>query len=744
MNALIESVNIFLVFPTPTNEGTTAEGVMNVATNMINNYAKLIGILLIIGSVIVIGYKFMLPKNAEERSKNMSGIMYLALGAIIIGSGLIITDILLDARQGLIEALKNSGGSGSLDFSGSSKIEKGKLDNFLTRALSVPFDVIVRMFIGGEGGNGLQSLLGFKSIDNLIFNGGDLTGLEPFTNSEWSVLNLLYLNIASLCSLLVLIMVMKTGIKFISGGTSVSKRMELQEDLMRWIFSILAIVIAPLFIQGIFYICGAMTQGLYHILKASPAYSNDGFTSWKIKGIIQNLSTGSVLTDGIVKVMFCYVDLKINILFMVRKIVITAMYAFTPIVAALWGINNKVNASAVWFGEMITNASMQFFYAFVFTVMLTALAPASLNDWFYSLLWMNALMSLADTLRNSLQGLFTKLSGFNEQGLSGIGVSALTSIIGGPKQAFTHSLNAHKVNDTGMGFSRTNKSTPQTTNTGNTNVGASTAASSPSASPGFGANALNLNKDTGSPTSSGAGATMASAMSSSNDLNPASASTGSDIFSGGETNLGTTMADGNASATESQMRDATSGMPTMSPQQQYAEKFEKQQKAFADNLNKLATSNKSHGQAWNKVGSILLSGDEGMNLAIGRRVSSVQRSFLAGKALYQTARNIALENNPDLKERLKHNKENKTWNPVTNAKRNMPIWSAANKELKTMLGKGGAFGSPSNSSSINPMNAAGISGLKILGAYGQGGKEMERYIAQKNPYASADSITWNS
>ena len=67
-------------------------------------------------------------------------------------------------------------------------------------------------------------------------------------------------------------------------------------------------------------------------------------------------------------------------------------------------------------------------------------------NWFYALLWLTALTSLAEMLRNSLQGLFTRLAGIDEENVARTGIGALGHMLGGVTNAFSQSASGSNTN----------------------------------------------------------------------------------------------------------------------------------------------------------------------------------------------------------------------------------------------------------------------------------------------------------
>lgn len=210
---------------------------------------------------------------------------------------------------------------------------------------------------------------------------------------------------------------------------------------------------APFLVQGLFRLFNAFTDSLG---TATAAVWGAGGTSSSAAGkafgvdTFKNLKTGSALTTAIVHFLYVWQMIKINLVFISRKVVLAVMYAFTPIAIALWGINKRVHAASIWFGEILTNAAMQFFYAFTFTVMIVALGD-DWKNWILTLVWMSAIIKIADMLRNSLQGFFTKLAGIDEAGLAGGVFGTVGSTFAGMAAAFGMATNNKEFKGSSVG-----------------------------------------------------------------------------------------------------------------------------------------------------------------------------------------------------------------------------------------------------------------------------------------------------
>lgn len=400
-------------------------------TKIIYEYISAFGGIIIAFALIMLGIKMLLSAHKKDaRAKAMEALGKLVIGGFIIGASLILA--------GYISHIANQ--SGIILIAENPKVTAGSAEgdgdtngSFVINAVAGVIDAIPNAIF-----NLISDGFGFQSLDNLIFNTSTSdTSMPPFKDDEWHNLNFLYICICTIVAPLILIMIAKTGIEMVLYSDSTSKKIDLKEEISRWILCAFLLGTAPFLMQGLFRLFNAFTDSLG--LATASLYGSDTSSGAVGKGFavktFEDLKTGSVLTTAIVHLLYAWEMVKINLVFLSRKVVLATMYAFTPIAIALWGINKKVNAASIWFGEIITNAAMQFFYAFTFTVMMVAVG-SSWNNWLLTLIWMAAIIKVADMLRNSLQGLFTKLAGIDEASLAGGVFGTVGSAFAGLTAAF--------------------------------------------------------------------------------------------------------------------------------------------------------------------------------------------------------------------------------------------------------------------------------------------------------------------
>ncbi|MBO8128953.1 MAG: hypothetical protein H0Z39_07110 [Peptococcaceae bacterium] len=264
----------------------------------------------------------------------------------------------------------------------------------------------------------------FKTLGQLLFTPGDLDDLmnpEPLT-SWWPKLNVWYAGMGSVAAGLCLITIFLTAFKFVNAGVTGKPdvRAEASESMLRWVFAVLFIAGAPILVRILLLINSALVASLVGIAQNADASST--LDNLKAGGdVIQSIRTGSVLGTALVKLMFAGLELHLNIVFLVRKWVLAAIYIFTPIAAWLWAINKNARAAMVWVGEVLTNAFLQSAYVIAFLLVLTFcdISAKGVKDggWFTLLVGCMCVLPIAGMLRNSLQGLWTQWSGVDEEGV---------------------------------------------------------------------------------------------------------------------------------------------------------------------------------------------------------------------------------------------------------------------------------------------------------------------------------------
>lgn len=265
----------------------------------------------------------------------------------------------------------------------------------------------------------LQKWTGIKSLNSLLYNGFEKPDdLLPLGSDQWNVINQWFPIMTTLSYGLAIIPLFTAIFKTMYVSINPKAKAEAKESIMRLFTFGIFTGLSLLFIHVLLYINNSIVY--FFAQNVLPTKSPDSILG--MNGVLQDVKTGSALATAMIIALFVYINVRISIMFIIRKFILITFIIFTPIMSVLWAINKNVNAASVWFGEIVTNIFVQSFYAFVFLVFLSIV---STGKWFECLIWALTLMPLAEALRNSLQGLLTRLSGIDEYGITGAGMTFL-------------------------------------------------------------------------------------------------------------------------------------------------------------------------------------------------------------------------------------------------------------------------------------------------------------------------------
>lgn len=279
---------------------------------------------------------------------------------------------------------------------------------------------------------------GLQPLDKLVFLSElteDEKKIAPWTPGEVAFIKLWYIAMLGLTMPLYIIAIAISGFKIIMSGANPGARGEAIASIWRWFGAAAIVLLAPLLVQTLLWITVIILDGIQFAfnLVAGTAGISQNISDWGgINFGDVSLHTGSVLGTAIVKVMFVFIWVWFNAIYFVRKLVLTVMLCFTPFMALLWALNKNVNAVGIWMGELASNAFMPVAHALVLCVLLGFLDMKNINDgtWFQILIAIYIIMPLAEVIRNSLQGLLTRLSGISEEQTAGKALAAATGLGG--------------------------------------------------------------------------------------------------------------------------------------------------------------------------------------------------------------------------------------------------------------------------------------------------------------------------
>lgn len=263
---------------------------------------------------------------------------------------------------------------------------------------------------------------GFKSFEELTLvsgqgvNGdsGSILKPTPFTEDEWTLLDNFYASMCVIAFVLYVLVVIVIAGKFIAAGSmgGAQLRSEAVAALWRWLASIFLIAAAPVFVRLLFVINNSIVDAIAQVGAVVSGSSLTSSSTLAIDNLVTSIHTGSILATSIVHLMLIGIWFYLNLIFIVCRWVIRVIYVFTPIMAVLWVMNKNVTAAAIWAGEMMSNVFVQSAYALSTAVVLVFVQNSgSLMD---KILGVYMLVGLGNVLRNSFQGLWTRMAGISE------------------------------------------------------------------------------------------------------------------------------------------------------------------------------------------------------------------------------------------------------------------------------------------------------------------------------------------
>ena len=258
--------------------------------------------------------------------------------------------------------------------------------------------------------------IGFKTYEEMLFRGGH--GTSPFSSLQWNLIMRWYSVFAYISGSLILIAVIIISYKMIASAISTVKRNEAKENLLNLLFGGVAIAIAPMFIKFLLFLNNSLVNLLVGMV------SGNNVNNLLDNEFLSSISTGNPIATALVISMFIYIFVKLNIKFIVREFTLIVFTIFTPIVVGLWVINKNVTAAAIWGGQIMINAFMQFIYCFLFLLFSSFISASA--GWAVTLIWAMMLLPIADVLMNCLQNLTSRIAGLdsNEATMRGVGLGA--------------------------------------------------------------------------------------------------------------------------------------------------------------------------------------------------------------------------------------------------------------------------------------------------------------------------------
>ncbi|WAM36537.1 hypothetical protein OTK01_000311 [Caldicellulosiruptor acetigenus] len=686
------------------------------------------GIGLVVIAFMLAFLKLMFTQNEQEHVQTAQWLKYIVIACVILGIFTSIIGVILGFEQKFTDAMKvlpsNQQGSGSTN-----QINDDEDITFIGRVITWILNAIIQLL------EWIGRLAGFKPLNQLLFNN------TVFSEQEFKFLLTFYSFAAVCATAFIVLMVGKTAIQLTVSGLNTRKRVNLMEEITTWFYVVLLIAAAPLLFSFMFWFFEKITDWLYAYVRAETTYLGNvegtassiarffgfGLDENKIaqNGFIDtlalNLGTSNPLNTAIVKFIYVLLYFKINLIFLTRRIILGVFFLFTPFAAAMWGIKKDANVMNVWFGEVITNASMAFFYAFTLLAVLHLFTAVGLDGWLFGAIAMYSVPKIADTLRNLLQNYFERLSGVDEMLLANPFFSSTLAMMKGAQNGFVHAFGAQ---------SKTSEWSTATSS-GESNTGNPAGGFSPTG---------------GGSGSGGSGATFTGSTSRTFEGGPIPMGGFSGVPATGGPKLEFASASGSAhgGSTTSPL-DSPTGYRNI-----YAD-TDATRKAFVRNLNAMTAGSKLY-----RAGQFL----QGIGETLGRDNPAFQAfSYLAGGVMKSVGAGNRIGQAIDLTtlERMSHMQEYKQHfanlapvvNKLTSEGKYGVVMDAIRKGDASILAMNGITMTDEISNSVLKLSEAfkgereitkkqlGINEIVAAKKLGHGYENFERYFAQKHPYKDA-------
>jgi len=426
---------IFLLLSSPVFAGTQdSPTVMGKGLiSELSNLFKIFGITFAIITIMVIGIKLAISKNSEEAARTGEWLKYVIIGLVIITMLTTIVGFIVNLEGKFHNAFELPKTSTPPGEKPGNEAQDENSSNLFINAITAIVNSITSFIVW------IGKVADFKPIDKLLFESGSV-----FTADQYKFMLSFYWLVAIIATAFIVVMISKTAVQLMAFGYSARRRADLMEEIYTWFEVIIVIAAYPIIFVYLIKFFDLLTNWLYRYVQLEYTYmGNNNFANSDTDAFISQVHTQNLLNTAIVKLLYTYNYFKINLIFLVRKIVLGVFFLFAPIAAAMWGIKKDANVMNVWFGEIITNASMGFFYAFALLAIIHLVnALNNTGGWFFTLIAMWMLPQLGGTLRNMLQNWFQRMSGINEENAVNPLFTGIFPMVRGSTKSLAHTISS--------------------------------------------------------------------------------------------------------------------------------------------------------------------------------------------------------------------------------------------------------------------------------------------------------------
>lgn len=373
---------------------------------------------IIIGLAVIFFIVFMLnivlklqSNDTEKRANAYKAIIPLVLGFFIMAGSVVISG----ALKSTAESLKYTQSEVENDAEELPEeqivVDEG---NFLVKLIGNGLIGIVDTAIDVA-----NNVLGIEDFDQLFYaqdtkeDGSQTTNaLAPFSDNEWKAIQTVYRGFFIVATSIFFIMVAMTGFSMMKSSSQMNPREDAYKDLERWFFVLVILAVGPLAVRAMLEILNSMSGTLYNITET--------VRPGALKFTSKEMTTGNFVLTGLLKLYYAYILFKINILFIIRKIMLTLLIPIMPIYAVVLGIKKDTSAFDIYLGELVSNILTGFVYSLVFMliVLLTNFGTPQ-GGLIVDLIILTVAFEIAKVIRNSFQNIFTRAGGMDEERMAG-------------------------------------------------------------------------------------------------------------------------------------------------------------------------------------------------------------------------------------------------------------------------------------------------------------------------------------
>ncbi|MEW5933607.1 MAG: hypothetical protein AB1816_08500, partial [Bacillota bacterium] len=280
--------------------------------------------------------------------------------------------------------------------------------------------------------------MGVKTVYDLVFENTLVSGKAVergiFTEEQWRAVNGFRRVFVAVAWLLLVVSLVVAGVEIAAGGPSLQKRGRLTGIALDFLGAVLLLAFMPLFFD---WVCD-LNAGLVETVKRAVPVDLLRKTLDP-----ENVWTGSVILDWLVKIAWITLQLWFNMLYWVRLFVVGVLYAISPLVAWAFSMRATKTPFFLAISEMVSNVFMQGAHAVVlgFWALLIQATPtlaqgaakATLKD-VYSTWWvfmgaMVIIIPVSGLVRNLVCG-WMNLLGVKEEQIAGAATLGLGGLVG--------------------------------------------------------------------------------------------------------------------------------------------------------------------------------------------------------------------------------------------------------------------------------------------------------------------------